>query len=170
MKERNGFVSNSSTSSFICQVCGREELGMDGPGDFGMLYCENEHLFCEEEKVKPPKQKQTDMFPDIASKVPEKDEDDDDRYEVAEKYCPICSFTLFSDSDLAQLLQKMHGVTREEVFAEVKKANKRRKKLYDSEYNMFVSQKHEVDLAQLLKDTKAKYANYKEFRNFLRSK
>jgi len=47
MKIRNGFVSNSSTSSFICDFCGDvtadRDLSME---DAGMLKCENGHLFC----------------------------------------------------------------------------------------------------------------------------
>lgn len=29
VKFRNGFVSNSSSSSFICEICGEEESGYD---------------------------------------------------------------------------------------------------------------------------------------------
>ena len=50
MKIRNGFVSNSSTSSFICDFCGaivsERDLSMQ---DAGMMACENGHVFCEEE-------------------------------------------------------------------------------------------------------------------------
>lgn len=48
MKTRNGFVSNSSSSSFICQVCGEEASGMDlSMSDAGMCKCYNDHVFCE---------------------------------------------------------------------------------------------------------------------------
>ena len=50
MKIRNGFVSNSSSSSFICDFCGSvvsdRDLSME---DAGMLMCENGHTFCKEE-------------------------------------------------------------------------------------------------------------------------
>lgn len=46
MKIRNGFVSNSSSSSFICNVCGEVESGYDETlQDLGMQMCEHEHYF-----------------------------------------------------------------------------------------------------------------------------
>ena len=46
MKIRNGFVSNSSSSSFVCNICGEVEGGYDcSLGDFGMLECEHGHTF-----------------------------------------------------------------------------------------------------------------------------
>jgi len=52
MKKRNSWVSNSSSSSFICEVCGEECGGMDiGLSDCGMDRCENEHVICERHKL-----------------------------------------------------------------------------------------------------------------------
>lgn len=52
MKIRAGFVSNSSSSSFICDVCGRVESGWDLPmADAMMFECTNGHTFCENESV-----------------------------------------------------------------------------------------------------------------------
>ena len=49
MKIRNGFVSNSSSSSFICDYCGTVESGYDCClDDFGMTQCEKGHTFCKE--------------------------------------------------------------------------------------------------------------------------
>lgn len=46
MKVRNGFVSNSSSSSFICDVCGEVESGYDcSLSDFDMSQCEHGHVF-----------------------------------------------------------------------------------------------------------------------------
>ena len=48
MKIRNGFVSNSSSSSFVCNVCGNVESGMDASAsDLGMPECVNGHIFCD---------------------------------------------------------------------------------------------------------------------------
>jgi len=45
MKIRNGFVSNSSSSSFTCDVCGMSESGWDAsPTDFGWITCVHEHI------------------------------------------------------------------------------------------------------------------------------
>ena len=49
MKIRSGFVSNSSSSSFICDVCGQDVSGWDmGLYDAEMYECVNGHTFCEE--------------------------------------------------------------------------------------------------------------------------
>ncbi len=49
MKIRKGFVSNSSSSSFVCDVCGEVESGYDASAsDCGFANCENGHEFCED--------------------------------------------------------------------------------------------------------------------------
>lgn len=46
MKVRNGFVSNSSSSSFVCNICGETEGGYDCSLDeVGMAECEHGHIF-----------------------------------------------------------------------------------------------------------------------------
>lgn len=53
MKIRNGFVSNSSSSSFMCDFCGDIESGYDcSLSDFNMTECEHGHTFhdCHAEK------------------------------------------------------------------------------------------------------------------------
>lgn len=53
MKYRLGFVTNSSSSSFICDVCGRVESGYDASvGDFEMVECECGAVYCIEHKIK----------------------------------------------------------------------------------------------------------------------
>lgn len=50
MKYRNGFVTNSSSSSFICEICGNTESGYDmSLKDAGMVECVNGHTLCEGE-------------------------------------------------------------------------------------------------------------------------
>ncbi len=48
MKSRIGFVSNSSTSSYVCYVCNETEEGRDAsPGELGMKECVHGHTFHE---------------------------------------------------------------------------------------------------------------------------
>lgn len=48
VKFRKGFVSNSSSSSFICDICGEEESGYDiSLSDADMVMCENGHIICK---------------------------------------------------------------------------------------------------------------------------
>lgn len=153
MKIRKYFVSNSSTTSFICEICGATEVFHDSCSyrDFGFVRCENDHHFCEEEMIAA--------------------EDEEDRFteeeEVLEKYCPICQFENGSSNDLRKYFLKTTNITEEEVFAEIKKANKRRKKLYDTEYNTYCFLKTGTNEEDLLKKIKEEYTTYKDFRKFL---
>jgi hypothetical protein len=48
MKIRNGFVSNSSSSSFVCIICGESEVVYDGDSNGEWCYCAIGHTFCKE--------------------------------------------------------------------------------------------------------------------------
>ena len=49
MKIRLGFVSNSSSSSYICDICGEDATGYDiSLEEYEMYVCKNGHVFCEE--------------------------------------------------------------------------------------------------------------------------
>jgi len=51
-KYRTGFVSNSSSTSFICNVCGENVSGMDmGLSEAGMFKCVNEHTCCDSHRI-----------------------------------------------------------------------------------------------------------------------
>ena len=57
MKLRKGFVSNSSSSSFVCDVCGYTESGWDMSLEEAEMYeCENGHTFCEGHIIEPTKE------------------------------------------------------------------------------------------------------------------
>lgn len=52
MKIRNGFVSNSSSSSFTCHICKRDERGFGLElEDVGMNTCERGHTFCDSHRT-----------------------------------------------------------------------------------------------------------------------
>ena len=93
MKTRNGFVSNSSTSSFTCDVCGETYAERDaGLTDAEMYRCANEHTFCESHAVGNPE-----------------GEDYEDRYEVSVRFCPICSMTHLTPTEELVYLRKKAG-------------------------------------------------------------
>ena len=53
-KIRNGFVSNSSSSSFVCDLCGYETSGWDiCLSEAEMFECENGHTLCDEHMLQP---------------------------------------------------------------------------------------------------------------------
>lgn len=106
MKIRNGFVSNSSSSSFICDVCGENVSGYDiGLDDADMYECEKGHVFCENHVV---------FLDDELGEL--------DRYEIPSKYCPICQLQHITESDMKNYLLKKYGKTANEVKVEIQKA------------------------------------------------
>ena len=147
MKIRTGFVSNSSTTSYTCEICGATEAGSDSCGieDYGFCMCVNEHTICQEEAIGEP-----DTF-----------------YEMAEEHCPICQFQAISNADVGRLFVRERGITRAEAFEEVKKVNKRRKKLYDTEYVQYVCQKLNLTEEMILKELKEKFGTYSKFVEYL---
>lgn len=52
MKYRKDFVTNSSSSSFVCEICGRSEGGYDMSLEDAYMYeCVNGHVFCQDEAM-----------------------------------------------------------------------------------------------------------------------
>ena len=131
MKVRNGFVSNSSSSSFVCLVCGNNESGMDlSLEDAGMRECVLGHIFCcchtvtvdltnltlpeKREKLKEYYSGQSycstqdksfingSASDELVEDIFEEVFIDFDSHDVPCDYCPICQFKSVSDSDLVK--------------------------------------------------------------------
>ena len=197
MKFRKDFVTNSSSSSFICDICGREESGWDMSADEADMYvCVNGHTFCTEEALDfdaiESKEKMIKYIMDnglnediwdsnirdyrIYSKEELNDLDEDKlrelifpegNYEIPEDMCPICNFIEYSNKDLAGYLLKEYGISRDEVFEEVKKLNKRRRKLYDSEYVTYVCKKFNLNPTEIVAGLKEKFGSYAKFAEYI---
>lgn len=163
-KIRQGFVSNSSSSSFICDVCGRSESGWDiSPGEAEMYNCENDHTFCLDEIVKPIPEKYLD------EDSPNYNEDITYNYAIPEEFCPVCTFRVCIEWDMKQYLTKKYGDDSEEAFAEIKVINNRRKKLYHSEYVFFACKKHATTVDAEFDEIK-KFGTYSKFQEWLNQK
>ena len=105
MKTRLGFVSNSSSSSFICDVCGENYSGWDaGLCEAEMFKCEHGHIVCQEHALE-----------EIDSSIEE-----DYPYEVSSKYCPICSFKTIEYTTAFKYLLKSLGKTEKQFLEELK--------------------------------------------------
>lgn len=148
MKIRTGFVSNSSSSSFICKVCGETQSGMDmSLSDAEMMECENGHTFCQlhqlaadvslEDKRKKlvdnvhaspyyntnPKQKEAQL-----ASIAERSEDDvNEAYEDAisndghsAQECPICMFKNVDQGLSFRYLLRKIGMTEATLLVELK--------------------------------------------------
>lgn len=183
MKMRNGFVSNSSTSSFICDICGEEYEGWDAcPQEdvYGCSECENGHIMCNEHLKNTKKEPilvegcKHAFDRKIARFCPECGEpawvEDTNEDYISAKNCPICQFKTYSESEMAQYLEKTRKISRDEVFTKIKAINKRRRKLYDSEYITHVCEKFSLTDDALLKEVKEKFEDFAAYCKFINSK
>ena len=200
MKFRVDYVTNSSSSSYVCEICGRTESGWDlSLRDCEMMECVNGHVFCYGESLDmPPKQEMIkaimenewnkkywyDYRGDRTEKIYTEDEllemeddtvfcdffNEDGYYNVPECMCPICQFIEYSEYDLSTYLLKEYGISRDEVFEEVKKFNKRRRKLYENEYITYVCKKFDLNPVEIVASWKNKFTTYRAFKDWLRYK
>lgn len=183
MKFRKDFVTNSSSSSYICEICGAECIGMDlSLSDAEMSYCVNGHCVCDEDMYAIPMELMISELMQVTTRHGEEDlagmsygelRDQynyyyDGRWNVPEECCPICRFEEYSDEDMAAYLLAEYKISREEVFSEIKKHNRRRRKLYDSEYIAHVCQKHNLNLAEIPRQWKETFGRYAIFKKYLK--
>jgi AraC-like DNA-binding protein len=196
MKFRKDFVTNSSSSSYVCEICGRTESGWDlGLSECEMIECVNGHVFCCDEALETPSKKEMikmilenewnkDVWTSRSDGYKDYTEDEllamseDDLfhdfcsesgyYDVPECVCPICQFIEYSEYDLSAYLLKEYGISRDEVFAEVKKLNKRRRKLYENEYITHVCKKFDLNSTEIVAGWKERFGTYSEFKQWLR--
>jgi hypothetical protein len=111
-------VSNSSSSSFVCDVCGHDESGWDiSLSDANMVTCANDHTFCEDHVI--------GDWDTVRARIEEKLGDDYDeyelRYEIPAEFCPICNQTVLTDHDFLRYLVKVTGITNKKALTQITK-------------------------------------------------
>ena len=153
VKYRVGFVSNSSSSSYICDVCGEIFSGFDtGLEEFGLYECVNNHVFCEEHAVEKPhytKEQMKELFEKEKSWIGEEDMKgiletiekgdefeigelmsdylEDGRYNILPEQCPMCSLIEINDPDRIDYLMIRGGYDYGKLLKEIRE----RFKTYD---------------------------------------
>jgi len=145
MKIRKGFVSNSSSSSYTCDVCGEEISGMDiSLSEWEMFQCENGHTICESHEIHVTDDMKKTMLLNFTTKwdddggesvrVKAKELIDGDGYwedlfdETFEDYayespaarCPICQFKEISHKEAIEYIFKKNNITKEQIMEEMK--------------------------------------------------
>ena len=174
MKIRNGFVSNSSSSSFVCDLCGEVYEGWDAsPSDpsYECTECENGHVMCNEHlkdakiEVRKTEACEHNFDRDKIKFCPECGTQAWDEEEVPS--CPICNFEDYSNDEMAKYLEKTRKVSRDSVFAKIKAVNKRRRKLYEEEYVTAVCQEFSLTDDILLKEIKDKFSSFEKYGKFI---
>ena len=149
MKIREGFVSNSSSSSYTCDVSGETYSGMDlGLSDVGMMDCIHGHTFlsqyAQEYESSWEDRRATALHawsinegrfkhlrPIIEAAITEAQFEEivekhdiewlcAEDYDVPEKGCPICSFKNAHRGDAFLYLLKVAGRTETDLLAELK--------------------------------------------------
>lgn len=131
MKIRQGFVSNSSSSSYTCVVCGETVSGMDlghaddDYGSTGMFDCERKHTVCKKHAVGIGNFEDLDEA--IRAQAPIQDDESDDFYDayykVSSKHCPICQMESFTDEDLLAWCLNRLCMPREMAEQQIKETN-----------------------------------------------
>lgn len=174
MKIRNGFVSNSSTTTFMCDICGRTEAYHDSASyrDFGFLTCSShDHSFCEDEALPGwEKKPRREDFPDTEDGQIEFEETegqwDYGGGRISSKYCPICQMQEFVSNDVICYLAKKIGKTTEQVehdvLQEIKKFNKRRKVPKNDEILQYLCKELDTELTLVYIEIKEKFSSYDE--------
>lgn len=140
MKIRNGFVSNSSSSSFVCSVCGENVSGMDmGLAEAEMLECVLGHTFCESHVDKTfanysIEEKRATLiamkydYADIEDWVKASDDDvestfddaiADMREEVSEDLCPCCTLKKVATEEVLEYLLCCRGAKLADIKKEI---------------------------------------------------
>lgn len=176
MKVRQGFVSNSSSSSFVCDITGETVEGWDYClSEAGMVECENGHVFLEEYVLWSDSirldiiKNYTDYdFDDITSAEDALSELEDFRYSMPHCMCPICSMEIIIDADIDSYASKKYNISRESALEWVKSKNKRRKKLRAGELTAMTLEIHPTTVDDMCAEIRS-FGSYKAFKNYLRS-
>ena len=114
MKIRSGFVSNSSSSSFICDTCLETFSGWDiTVRDVDHYSCKNGHVFCDDKMIN------EKHFQELVNKF-EYGIGEDDLYDIPPEFCPVCQFEVITSDDALSYVYKKYNIKMEDIKKEIK--------------------------------------------------
>ena len=146
---RRGFVANSSSSSFVCDICGEAEGDYDSLYDADMVSCENSHTFCAShldakefsknmheyametlDRTLYTQEEIDELFDEIDSmatkrsistmSIPYINDEHVFVYEMPEKYCPICQGKIVTDKTFVRYLRTYDKTLYKKLIDEIK--------------------------------------------------
>jgi len=155
MKIRTSFVSNSSSSSFICDISGEKYTGRDAElEDAEMFECKHWHIFCDKYLVGEYKHGEDYVY----------------RCGIPENNCPICSFIEIAEDNLIVYISKVYHITYDEVYIYMKEKNSRLRKVRNIYWFELLSKNKLLSKIDLIKEIKNKFNNLKDFEMFIKQK
>ena len=127
MKIRHGFVSNSSSSSFICAICGDLVEGWNSSYDRDLTCYDCGHEVCGDH---PRREATIQEMKDFIAKEGETCEEDeivecfqellDDEYEEPAFLCPLCNLDAIPDFLFMNYLLKIFKINEDSMRKEIK--------------------------------------------------
>lgn len=167
MKYRMSFVTNSSSSSFVCDVCGSVESGYDASlSDFDMSRCVNGHEFCDHHAKGLKVDKKEELLELLEQRI---------KYQTNSKY--------YTDADVletAQVKQKvesgeLYNGEIEELYREYSDGDVpvgecpicSMNSIKDDEFTEFLLKKFNVIGTDMTKEIRDTFKSYLEFKEYL---
>lgn len=165
-KFRSSFVTNSSSSSFICEVCNHIECEMDlSMSDAGFVRCVNGHEFCEDHKLE--------------TKVNIKDELKNVLEEVLERYFKRPNYWAEEIVDIKRELLELNNMSEYKVKKLLNQYIKNEvlaaccpicalDTIRNSDILMYISKKTGVETSKVKQEIQQQFKTLSEFEKFLK--
>lgn len=129
MKVRADFITNSSSSSYICGFCGNHEEGMDlCMTDAGFITCENDHSFCDVHLMPEGGEFEGSKLEEelVGKYLKDHKEFDEDeaiyelRYQFPPEHCPFCQLKLIMNDDYVDFVTLILDISKEDVLENIR--------------------------------------------------
>lgn len=169
MKIRNGFVSNSSSSSFICNVCGEDASGWDiCLSEAEMTECVNGHTFCDNHMLDVNRKEICISILKDTIKIYEKSVKNhpDDKYykEYLEMYnTHLSKIDTYNDDEIEELLEDDNIDFRYNA-PDICCPLCQLQKITDNDALNYLLSKDNMTVDDVLKEIKEKYKTYNKFK------